>query len=132
MTKGVKDKIKVAGISSPAIAALLMFPTETFTFLKTLREAGIELPMIIVFFLGVFWIRRDAIKVVDVRLGDISDNVKKLSDEQRISNEQNARQFSEGAKIMQTQSQQIRFIMTHLQLNIPDQTDKPKDQDLTP
>ena len=120
MTEKTKSKLKDAIGSSPAIAAFTLFPAESFSFLKMLKEAGVELPMIITVATIAWWLRKDVIRIVDGRLGEMNTNMKDLGVEIKATNEQNAKQFNEGAKMMQTLAQQVRFIMTHLQLKAPE------------
>ena len=120
MTEKTKCKLKVVVGSSPAIAAFTLFPAESFSFLKMLKEAGVELPMIITVATIAWWLRKDVIRIVDGRLGEMNTNMKDLGVEIKATNAQNAKQFNEGAKMMQTLGYQVRFIMTYLQIKAPE------------
>ena len=78
MTEKTKSKLKVAIGSSPAIAAFTLFPAESLSFLKMLKEAGVELPMIITVATIAWWLRKDVIRIVDGRLGEMNTNMKDL------------------------------------------------------
>ena len=67
-----------------------------------------------------WWLRKDVIRIVDGRLGEMNTNMKDLGVEIKATNEQNAKQFNEGAKMMQTLGYQVRFIMTYLQIKAPE------------
>ena len=120
MKEKTKSRLKVAIGSSPAIAAFTLFPAESFSFLKMMKEAGVELPMIITVATIAWWLRKDVIRIVDGRLGEMNTNMKDLGVEIKATNAQNARQFNEGAKMMQTLAHQVRFIMTYLQIKAPE------------
>lgn len=124
----LKDRMKVLTASSPALTALFLYPTETFAFLKMLKEAGLELPSVLFIGAIAWWPRKDVVRIVDGRLKELNDNVKQVSESLSASNDQNSKEFQEGRKIMQAQGQQIRFIMTHLQLNAPEHNEDPTEE----
>lgn len=91
----IKRGAKVTAAVSPAIAALLVAPAETFAVLKTLKEAGFELPAITIFVTFVWWLRADVMKIMDGRLGDINTTINKFGDELKVRNEMSDRRYEE-------------------------------------
>ena len=70
-----KRLAKLTATASPAIAAAIAFPSETYMFLKTAKEVGFEIPM--PFFLGAiaWWFRKDAVKLVDTRVAGATESL---------------------------------------------------------
>lgn len=68
-----KRVAKLSATASPAIAAMIMFPSETYTFLKTARELGFEIPMIIFFGVCIWWFRKDSARIVDTRIAPVTE-----------------------------------------------------------
>lgn len=84
------EKIKALGITSPGILALAYYPTETFAFLKAAKESGFEIPMMIFMGYGLWWIRKDVIRIFSGELKEMNVNMKYLGDSLIKSNEENA------------------------------------------
>ena len=100
---------KLSATATPPIAAALMFPAETYSFLKAAKDLGFEIPMIIFFATCIWWFRKDTTRIVDTRLtpltesmiesarvsGEVSTAVKGLSEEVKKSTDEANKRYSE-------------------------------------
>lgn len=155
----IKATAKVAFYSSPAIAALIAAPAETFAFLKMLKEAGFELPALATVAAIAWWLRKDVIKIMDVRMVNLTNvvenfgekldaNTKEQTERTRVSEDRwafvNNRFMEQGEEIKElateikksvkqiaTQTEQVRYLYTAYKLDPPEEK-LVKDQDLTP
>ena len=153
-----KTGFKLTAFSSPAIVALIAAPAETFAFLKMLKEAGFELPAILAIAGIAWWLRKDVVKIMDVRMvnltnvvenfGDkLDENTKEQAERTKLSEERwgtvNAKFMEQGNEIKELateiktsvkeiarNSEQVRYLYTAYKLPHPEEKSV-GDQDLT-
>lgn len=140
---GAKGGLKIATAASGPLSVAFMFPKETFAFLSMMREAGFELGTIATIAGIAWWLRKDTVRVVDKRWGETNEVIKEFKDDLQKANEITQQQKIESDKRIEMLGKElakyashIRFLVTHLQLTIPeDNHDQPKkiedDPDLT-
>lgn len=87
----IKSRLKFAAAASPWLAALFMYPKETFAFLAMLKEAGFEMGTLAVIGGIAWWLRKDVVRIVQGQLGELNTNVSNLSTELKSSNEESIR-----------------------------------------
>ena len=113
-------KLKVFSAASTSLGVAIMFPAETFAFLKTLRDAGFEAGTIGVIAAIAYYLRRDTMKVVDVRLGEfttkVTAGIEKFTDAFTKRMDDGERRFSSLEGDNQAFKQEIVKIKTHLGL----------------
>lgn len=97
----LKAKLKLVAASSPALAALIAFPTESLAFLKMLKEAGFEAGTITVIAGIAYFLRKDVMRIVTelkTGLGVTNTTLQSLSDDYKEHRKQDQIRLDEGQK----------------------------------
>lgn len=129
MKEATKTKFKFVFSSSPAIAALFMFPKETLAFFILLKDAGFEAGTISVIIGIAWWLRKDTHKVASglrEGLSETNSVFKTFTEAYAATREEDAKsrklveaRFIEGDKKFNDLGQKILEIDTRLQGIVP-------------